>query len=159
MSENQIITTQRKADEKFCPSCGKVLHQSATMCPGCGASQGNQASIALMQGQQQVGSPQLSGLKYCSGCGNQVHVTASACPKCGAVQESAQASNKSKTTAGILALFLGGIGAHKFYLNQPIQGLLYLIFCWTFIPGIIALIEAIIYFSSSEKDFAKKYAS
>ena len=30
---------------------------------------------------------------------------------------------KSKTTAGILALLLGGLGVHKFYLDRTGQGL------------------------------------
>lgn len=40
-----------------------------------------------------------------------------------------------------LCLFLGGIGAHKFYAGKWIQGLLYLAFCWTWIPVIIALFD------------------
>ena len=48
---------------------------------------------------------------------------------------------KSVTTGVLLALFLGGIGVHRFWFNEIGLGLLYLIFCWTFIPGIIALIE------------------
>ena len=49
---------------------------------------------------------------------------------------------KNATTAVLLALFLGGIGAHKFYLGQTGWGVVYLLFSWTFIPGIIAVIEA-----------------
>ena len=59
--------------------------------------------------------------------------------------------------AVLLAFFLGGIGAHKFYLGRVGQGILYLLFCWTFIPGIIALIEFIIYLCTSDEDFATKY--
>lgn len=44
----------------------------------------------------------------------------------------------------ILAAFLGGIGVHKFYAGKIGSGILYLIFCWTFIPSIIAFIEFII---------------
>ena len=51
---------------------------------------------------------------------------------------------KNKTVAGLLAFFLGGFGVHKFYLGNP-NGIFYLLFCWTFIPAIIALIEAIKY--------------
>lgn len=64
---------------------------------------------------------------------------------------------KDKTTAGILALLLGGLGIHKFYLGKGIQGLLYLIFCWTFIPAIIALIEGIMYLTMSQAEFDRKY--
>jgi len=64
---------------------------------------------------------------------------------------------KTKTTAGVLAIFLGGIGAHKFYLGQNGLGLLYLVFVWTFIPAILGLLEGLSYFSMSDKDFNKKY--
>lgn len=64
---------------------------------------------------------------------------------------------KSKTTAVILALFLGDIGIHKFYLGQAGQGILYLLFCWTFIPVILAIIDIIIYLTMSEESFQAKY--
>lgn len=43
-----------------------------------------------------------------------------------------------------LCLFLGGIGAHKFYAGKWVQGLLYLAFCWTWIPVIIAFIDLLV---------------
>ena len=49
---------------------------------------------------------------------------------------------KSITTAVLLALFLGGVGAHKFYMNETGIGIMYLLFCWTGIPAIIAVIDA-----------------
>jgi TM2 domain-containing membrane protein YozV len=42
----------------------------------------------------------------------------------------------------VLALLLGGLGAHRFYMNQIGWGLLYLAFCWTLIPMLVALVEA-----------------
>ncbi|EOB3450384.1 TM2 domain-containing protein [Enterococcus lactis] len=44
----------------------------------------------------------------------------------------------------LLALFLGGLGAHKFYSGKTFMGILYLVFSWTFIPSVLGLIEAII---------------
>jgi TM2 domain-containing membrane protein YozV len=64
---------------------------------------------------------------------------------------------KNKTTAGLLAIFLGGIGVHKFYLGRGGIGILYLLFCWTFIPAFVAFIDAIILFSMSESEFNVKY--
>jgi len=49
---------------------------------------------------------------------------------------------KSPTTALLLALFLGGVGGHKFYMGETGLGIVYLLFCWTYIPAIIAFIEA-----------------
>ena len=48
---------------------------------------------------------------------------------------------KNPTTGVLLTLFLGGLGAHRFYLGQTGLGILYLVFVWTFIPAIAALIE------------------
>jgi len=49
---------------------------------------------------------------------------------------------KSPTTAVLLALFLGGLGAHKFYLGKTVAGIVYILFCWTTIPAWISLFEA-----------------
>ena len=66
---------------------------------------------------------------------------------------------KSKNVAAILALFLGGLGVHKFYLGQGFQGLLYFLFSWTFIPAFIGLLEAIVYLSTDEQSFQQKYGN
>jgi TM2 domain-containing membrane protein YozV len=64
---------------------------------------------------------------------------------------------KDKNSAGLLALFLGGFGGHKFYLEQTGLGVLYLLFCWTFVPALISIVEAIILFSMSREAFDRKY--
>ena len=64
---------------------------------------------------------------------------------------------KRKTIAALLAFFLGGLGAHKFYLGKIFQGIFYLLFCWTCIPSIIALIESILFLTMSESEFNRKY--
>ncbi len=43
----------------------------------------------------------------------------------------------------LLALFLGGIGAHDFYVGKPVKGFIKLVFCWTGIPSIIAVFNII----------------
>ncbi len=48
---------------------------------------------------------------------------------------------KNKITAALLAFFFGWIGVHKFYLGQNFAGIIYILFCWTFIPGFIAFFE------------------
>ena len=64
---------------------------------------------------------------------------------------------KSKSTAILLALLLGGLGIHRFYLDRPISGFFYLIFCWTFIPSLIGFLEAISFMSYNEAGWDKKY--
>jgi len=66
-------------------------------------------------------------------------------------------NRKSKTVAGVLAILVGGLGIHKFYLGKVGQGFLYLIFVWTYIPAIIAFAEGIVYFCSSTAEFDATY--
>lgn len=41
----------------------------------------------------------------------------------------------------VICLFLGGAGIHKFYAGKWFMGLLYLAFCWTGIPVVLALFD------------------
>lgn len=50
----------------------------------------------------------------------------------------------NKVTYCLLAFFLGAIGVHKFYAGKTGSGIAFLLFCWTGIPAIIALIDLII---------------
>lgn len=52
-------------------------------------------------------------------------------------------SKPSLTVYLLLALFLGGIGAHDFYVGKPVKGIIKLAFCWTGIPTIISLFNII----------------
>ncbi len=65
--------------------------------------------------------------------------------------------SSKKTTAGILAILLGGLGVHKFYLGNTGMGILYLCFCWSGIPSIVGLIEGIIYLTKTDDEFLREY--
>ena len=95
---------------------------------------------------------------YCRACASQIDSRAEMCPKCGVRQQAAAASGRNRTSAALFALFLGGLGAHKFYLGNPGLGVVYLLLCWTFIPSVVAFIEGITLLSMSDQDFAAKYA-
>ena len=72
---------------------------------------------------------------------------------------------KEKLVAGILALLLGTLGIHWFYLGKSGRGLTYLLvsvlLCWTFIAplviGIIAFVEGILFLLMSDAEFNAKY--
>lgn len=49
--------------------------------------------------------------------------------------------SKSKGTAFVLAFFLGGVGAHHYYLGHMGLGVLYTLFFWTLIPALVSFIE------------------
>lgn len=53
-----------------------------------------------------------------------------------------------------LAIFLGGFGIHKFYAGKTGSGILFLLFCWTGIPHVIAVINAIftLFFKPADKN-------
>lgn len=64
---------------------------------------------------------------------------------------------RDKTTAIVLAFFFGAIGIHRFYLRQTGLGILYLVFCWTLIPAVIALIDFFVLLAMSQRKFDLKY--
>ena len=64
---------------------------------------------------------------------------------------------KDRTVAGILAILLGGLGVHRFYLGQIGLGFLYLLFFWTFIPGIIGVVDGVIFLVKPQEEFDLKY--
>ena len=69
----------------------------------------------------------------------------------------AATGDKSKVVAGILGILLGSFGIHKFYLGSIGKGILFLLFCWTGIPGLIGLIQGIIYLIEDEGKFHSRY--
>lgn len=99
--------------------------------------------------------------EFCTSCGAVIKKEAEICPECGVRHKVTQQSttDKSRLSAALLALFLGGLGIHHFYLGNNKRGLLYLLFFWTLIPAIIAFFEAIIWLMKSDEEFARKYAS
>ena len=95
---------------------------------------------------------------FCRGCGKQIHVSAPACPHCGFVQGAAASTKgtKNRGIAALLAFLVGGFGVHRFYLGQW-WGVFYLLLVWTMIPGLISVIEAIVFLCTSDKSWDDKY--
>ena len=124
--------------ENKCPQCGAPLDPGATECKFCGEK------IATQQAAQsfQQAQPQPQGIIQ-QAAPQQVYVTG--------INPSWPV--KSKVAAGVLAILLGSLGIHKFYLGKIGMGILYLLFCWTGIPAIVGLIEGIIYLCSNDENF------
>lgn len=64
---------------------------------------------------------------------------------------------KDKNVAAILALFLGGLGVHKFYLGRIGAGVLYLVFSMTFIPAILGLIDFFVLALMDQDEFNQRF--
>ena len=129
----------------FCPACGARLHQEDGQAaqPAAGNDQyanGQQYGNGQYANGQQYGNGQYAGPQYYQQpCGPDPMWPA-----------------RSKMAAGILAILLGDLGVHKFYMGKIGMGILYLVFCWTGVPAIIGLVEGIIYLTSSRYDFEMK---
>jgi len=64
---------------------------------------------------------------------------------------------KDKTLAGLLALVLGTLGVHRFYLGQTKLGILYIILLFTGVSAILGLIDAVLLLTMDQEDFDYKY--
>lgn len=64
---------------------------------------------------------------------------------------------RNKLVAALLAFFAGSFGIHKFYLGEGLSGILYLLFFWTLIPGLLSLFDCIFLLLMPEMAFDAKY--
>ncbi len=143
--------------ENKCPQCGAPIDPGATECRFCGEKLAvQQAAQQFQQPQNMYSQPQPQNMY------NQVQ------PQPQVIIQQTQPQQvyltginpswpiKDKTVAGLLGIFLGGLGVHKFYLGKTGMGILYLIFCWTWIPSIVGFIEGIMYLCSNDENFQLK---
>lgn len=118
----------------FCRNCGNQMDNLAAVCVKCGVPTGQ-------------------GVNFCPNCGNQTAPGAVVCTSCGiSLSQIIQGTQKSKLTAGLLGIFLGGFGVHNFYLGYTTKGIIQiavtLITCgagslWGLIEGIMILCGSI----------------
>ena len=103
--------------------------EGAAVCTNCGVAAGK-------------------GNAYCPSCGRETVPEAAICTNCGvALTPAANGEAKSKLTAGLLGILLGGLGVHNFYLGYIGKGIaqIALTFCfgvgyiWGLIEGILIL--------------------
>lgn len=139
---------RKGGDKVYCRHCGGKVEPNAYACTHCGVQNG-------------------TGFKYCYNCGNPTDPQAVVCTKCGVALSApgphfAVGEQKSKLAAGLLALFLGALGIHNFYLgytNKAVVQLLVSLFgglltcgiatfavlVWSFVEGILILVGSIAY--------------
>ena len=66
---------------------------------------------------------------------------------------------EKKIVAGVLALLLGSLGVHKFYLGYTKEGVIQLILSFLCIGWVIAIIEGIIYLTKTDAEFVATYVT
>ena len=131
----------------YCRECGQLISNNSSKCTSCGSKKG-------------------LGNNYCYICGSRVKSQdINVCEFCGADlnnnMNELDVRVKNKLQAGLLALFLGGMGIHRFYLGYIKIGIVQLIL-WVlgyFTGGITwaivqiwAVTEAILIFLGKIKD-------
>lgn len=110
----------------YCKNCGNQMDPNAVICVKCGCAKG-------------------TGISYCPNCGQPTNPGAAVCTSCGAALTVAPAADaKSKLVAGLLGIFLGGLGVHNFYLGYTGKGVAQLLLSLCFgIGAIWGLVEGI----------------
>lgn len=109
-------------------------------------------------------------VRYCSSCGAMLDPRAELCTRCGArqplpftmtpagmVSPVYASMQRSRRVAGLLGIFLGTFGAHRFYTGKIAVGVVYVCFFWTGIPTILGFIEGIWYLTMSDTEFWARY--
>lgn len=161
-----------------CPQCGGDKNfQSGTnqyTCQYCGATFVNASEVV-----ESAAAPTLTRCRF---CGGEIPFGASKCRHCGEWQNvpvqpapvqpvmpqpayQPVTSTKNKIVAAVLALFLGGLGIHEFYLGRSGAGIAILLInlftCWLIFPifiiWLICVCQAISYLAMSDQQFAEKY--
>ena len=150
----------------YCKVCGNQINDNQVVCLNCGCARG-------------------AGTRFCANCGKELNPNSFACMNCGVASNYGAANpnanydynnntnnsgvfggttnknwcppDKDKTTAIILALFLGGWGVHNFYLGESQKGILRLLTSFIGIGGILALIDVIKMVTDSYEVSTEKY--
>lgn len=142
---------------QHCTNCGTTIAVGAAICTSCGFSVG-------------------SAKNYCRQCGAATSAGQAVCTQCGvAVAGSAGSGlpgSKNRTTAGVLALLLGWLGVHKFYLGRNTPGIImaagsiatfccgfFLLIPWILSFGIwaVGVAEGIIMLTKTDAEFEQIY--
>ena len=126
--------------DAICPKCGAPVKAGATTCEYCGASV--QAAPTTTATVNQQGQPTV--------------IVVNQQPQQNPAINPAWPI-KNKIVAALLAILLGSLGIHEFYLGRTGKGILMLVFFWTYIPGIIGLVQGIIMLTSNDENFQLKY--
>lgn len=130
-----------------CPKCGNTFTTPAQVnsvtCPYCGER------FSTVYGQQQT-PPQYGFGQY----QQQPYPQQVGVFDCGP-------SGKSRGVAALLAFFLGGFGAHYFYLNKISGGFICILLCLVTcgLWSVIILIQAIMLLCMSSEEFEAKYVN
>ena len=106
MEDVNLEKSQKDANSKFCKHCGGIIPKEAVICTKCGCQ------VEEMQGNSQ---PQVVINNTNSNVNTNTNNNATG----------AHGRIKNKWVAFMLCLFIGYIGAHKFYEGKVGMGILY----------------------------------
>ncbi len=144
-----------------CPGCGSAIAPGQVFCSKCGSRLDAQPRTPSPVFCRQCGAKLQANQLFCSSCGARQDGVVVPPPAAYAGGANVGYKKRNKTTAGILAILLGGIGVHKFYLGSWGWGILFIVSIFI-LPGVSALcglIEGIIYLTMNEQKFDAQYNS
>jgi TM2 domain-containing membrane protein YozV len=64
---------------------------------------------------------------------------------------------RNRVIALIITFFAGAVGIHKFYLGKNFAGIMYFLFCWTFIPALLSFFDFLGLAFMSDEAFDRQF--
>jgi TM2 domain-containing membrane protein YozV len=69
----------------------------------------------------------------------------------------AEKEGPNRTTCGIVAILVGGLGVHRFMMGDTTGGIIRIALSCCGVGGIIGLIEGIMYLTKTDEEFYQMY--
>ncbi len=160
-----------------CPSCGAENVEGTRFCVKCGTTLPASPQPESWRQSGDLGQQQTPQQDYASGGYSTPQTPPSAYPTytpqsnypygAGGTTDWQAAGANKKMPAGLLAILLGSLGIHKFYLGYQTEGIIMLavnlvgafLTCGvgSLVVWIIGVIEGVIYLTKTDEEFVRTY--
>ena len=119
-----------------CKYCGTEYQGS--YCPNCGSNNPRNFDVDTQPKEEKAKEPEVE-------------------IKTAQENEKERQPRRSRVAMALLAFFFGTFGVQQFYIGRIARGIFSILFCWTGVPTVAGIIEAMIIFFEDKSEFEFRY--